>query len=206
MLTTSKRLLRKKRPEAPAGAREDRYNHLVAALGPWPDTKAIPLMTILKHNGFEDCLWAFRAVPRAQVARRDRMARLLACDFAEHVQHVWAAQFPDDDRPTRCIRVVRRFAMGRATSGELDAARRAAWGAVWMAARAAKEVREGKVVWRSKAEEAARAAAETARTCVRGVSAMSRVRVTADAACGATARAKEREWQIKQLKKRLRAT
>ncbi|NDJ54546.1 MAG: hypothetical protein GYB68_15880 [Chloroflexi bacterium] len=39
-----------------------------------------------------------------------RHLRLLACDFAEHVLHLFESAFPDDDRPRQAIMLSRRFA------------------------------------------------------------------------------------------------
>ena len=44
----------------------------------------------------------------------------LACDFAEHVLHLWEVKFPQDLRPRQAIEVSRRFARGEATAEELE--------------------------------------------------------------------------------------
>ena len=70
-------------------------------------------------------------------------ARLFVCDCAEHVLPIWAALYPNDERPQQAIAVARRYAMGEATAEELAAARAAAraavgdaaWAAAWAAAR-----------------------------------------------------------------------
>ena len=62
-----------------------------------------------------DKLWA--------VLRSDfldgKTLRLLACDFAEHVLHLYEVVYPEDKRPMKCIDVARRYAEGEATKAEL---------------------------------------------------------------------------------------
>jgi hypothetical protein len=81
---------------------------------------------------------ARRARVVREVARLDaRTARLLTCDFAEHVLPIFEEQHPNDKRPREAIAVARRFANGEATRAELAAARAAAWDAARVAARVA---------------------------------------------------------------------
>jgi len=69
--------------------------------------------------------------------------RLLACDYAEHVQRYWTEQYPSDNRPQECIDTVRAYVRGEASWDEVVAARDAAWAArdaraaAWAAAWAA---------------------------------------------------------------------
>ncbi len=58
-----------------------------------------------------------------------RQLRELACDFAEHVLHLWETRYPDDLRPRQAIEVARRYARGEAMREELDDAACAARGA-----------------------------------------------------------------------------
>ena len=148
MLTTSLNLLRE------AGACEDRYKHLLAALGgPSIDHDApIPLSRILDINGLDDCLWALRATPNEQDAERDRKARLFAVWCCREMplhdgRKMW--DLLTDERSRNAVDVAERFANGKATQEELaaawgaaraaarDAARAAAWDAAWAAAWAA---------------------------------------------------------------------
>jgi hypothetical protein len=103
---------------------------------------------ILESNGLNDSLWALRSVLPAQEKERDVEARLFACDFAERVLHIFEAEYPNDQRPRKCLEVARSFANGTATKVQLAAARAAArdasgavtWAAgnaVWDAAKAA---------------------------------------------------------------------
>ena len=66
-----------------AGACESRYAHLLRALGgtSLDHDAPINLLTILEHNGTEDCLWALCATAE----NCDQVARLMAADFAEAV-------------------------------------------------------------------------------------------------------------------------
>lgn len=146
-LHTTLRLLRRYE------ACEGRYAHLVSALGNETDDDApIPILRILDINGLDDALWALRAVPPDQRSARDRISRLLACDFAERVLPIFEEAHPHDARPRDAIAVARRYAAGNATAAELTAAYEAAREAVWAVASVAD--------WAAaSAGEAARAAA-----------------------------------------------
>ena len=181
-LTTNLVLLRRH------NACEDRYAHLVAALGPkWGGAKPIPFLQILKINGLDDALWALRAVPQKQTAARDRIARLFAADCAAHVLRLFEAESPTDTRPRECIVVARRFVNGKATAnltthdaaarGELAAASDAA-ASSFVAASAA-----------AAASDAAAAAFHAA---------------AAAAAAAASTYAAERKWQENRLVRYLR--
>jgi hypothetical protein len=162
ILTTTLRLLREN------GACSDRYAHLAKALGgvrKYGAETPIPLWRILETNGRDDTYWAFRAIPEEQIAWRDRIARLHACDcICSTPLHGGGVVYDllKDARSRNAIEVAERYALGLATSQELaaardaagdaarDAAGDAAWAAAWAAARAAA---------RAAAGDAARAAA-----------------------------------------------
>lgn len=141
-----------------AGACYDGYNKLVRSLQgqPFTDEDAdresyirfrhdaeIPLLDILKSNGFDDALWSLRCVSGA-----DRDIRLFAVWCARQVEHLM-----QDQRSKDALDVAERFANGDASDEELaaawdaagaaagdaagDAAWDAAWAAAWAAARAA---------------------------------------------------------------------
>lgn len=112
----------------------------------------------------------------------ERTARLLACDYAEHVLPVFEKELSGDLRVRRTIEVARRFANGNATKEELAAAR----AATWCAARAA----DGDAAWAA-AGAAARAADGDATWCA--------ARTAAWAATWDAAGAAEREWQMERL-------
>jgi len=104
------------------------------------DDEPLSYLTILESNGVDDCLWAARADDSDDAPQ---FWRLLACDFAEHIQKDDA-----DPRSLNAIAVARRFANGEASAKELkaagsaaraalvapgSAAREAAWEAAWAA-------------------------------------------------------------------------
>ena len=129
MPTTSFRLLHD------AGACKERYRFLAKALGgikAYGRDTPITLLQILNINGLDDALWAVRACPDS-----DTFARLLACDYAEHVLRIFETRYPDDYRPREAIAVSRRYARGEATDAELSAA----WYAAWAAGDAARAAR-----------------------------------------------------------------
>lgn len=123
----------------------------------------VTLLQILDSNGLNDALWALRA------CNDERFARLLACDYAEHILHIFESRYPDDKRPRRAIEVSRRCADGLATEDELNAARdaaRAARDAAWAAEAAARAAWAAWAAARA-AEAAARAARDAARAAER---------------------------------------
>lgn len=113
-LTTTLNRLRK------AGACKDRYKLLVESLGGVQVDHDAPinLLTILETNGVDDCLWALCATAE----NCDKVARLIAADFAEEVQPFWSNKYPHDDRPRKCIEAAKLFALGKISREELAAA------------------------------------------------------------------------------------
>ncbi len=173
-LTTTFALLRQH--EACARGYETLARHL-GGVTTYGSGTPIPLLAIMESNGLDDTLWALRAVPEEQGTERDRLARLLAADYAEHVLPCWTAIYPDDRRVGDCIAVARQYAAGEATDAELTAARAAAWAAgAAGAARAAG------------AAGAARAALAAAWAAA------------GDAGAAGAARAAERKWQAARLR------
>lgn len=170
MLTTTKRLLREH------GACKDRYRVLLEHIGQrYHDDQPITLLTVLASNGFFDTLWCLRAVPPEQEAERDRLAREVACDFAEHVLPIYEAAYPNDKRPRQAIETARKYLQGLATEAELANARRDAIAAANVTASLA-------------AIAAANVTASAANAAI----------ITATAAA-------EREWQTERLRERLAA-
>ena len=55
-----------------------------------------------------------------------RTIRLFACDCAERALPLFEREYPNDDRPRKAIATARRYAEGKATNEDLDAARDAA--------------------------------------------------------------------------------
>jgi len=115
-----------------AGACTSRYEHLVKALGgvTFDHDAPINLLTILEHNGAEDCIWALCAT----VENCDRVARLMAADFAELALPIFERQYPNDGRPRAAIAAARAYARE-----EISAAASAAASAASAAARAARD-------------------------------------------------------------------
>lgn len=128
MLHTTFALLRQ------ADACTEGYRKAHKALHPRYGEGPIPLTAILESNGCADALWCLRAILPKEVGLRDRLARLLACDYAEHVAHLWVAPPGVTWQPADTITVARRYAWGLATKEELLAAWIAAWDAAWITA------------------------------------------------------------------------
>ena len=104
----------------------------------------ISLSFILENNGLDDALWAMHCIKDAY-----RDISLFSVWCARQVQHLMR-----DSRSTNALDVVERFANGKATKEELEAASAAAWDASVdaSAARAAqtemfKLMCEGKAPW-----------------------------------------------------------
>ena len=97
-----------------AGACTKGYPKLASYLGgisAYGRDTPIPLTVVLDSNGFDDVLLCLRAT----IEDSAQFARLLACDYAEHV-----VRLTTDPRPARTIAVARRYANGRATEAELE--------------------------------------------------------------------------------------
>ena len=59
------------------------YDKLRASLPKdWKKNTPIPLTTVLDSNGLDDALWCLQAVLPEESGQRDKLARLLACDWA----------------------------------------------------------------------------------------------------------------------------
>ncbi len=102
------------------------WSKLLAHLGKTgPDDEPLSLVTILDSNGLGDALWALRTVEGF-----DREKRLFAVWCARQVEHLLT-----DQRSRDALDVAERYARGRATREELDAAADAADAAAYAAAR-----------------------------------------------------------------------
>ena len=124
---------------------KDRYDHLVAKLGPdYGDKTPINLLDILTHNGTADCLWALCATEKHPEA--ERVLRLMAADFAEAVLPIFEKQYPNDGRSRKAIEAARKYANGEITVQERAAARAAAWAAARAAARDAARDAQAKII------------------------------------------------------------
>ena len=121
------------------------YSKLAVSLGgvsKYGKHTPIPLTYVLESNGLDDALWTLKATLPEEEAERDKLARLLACDYAEGedglVLKSYEDEYPGDLRVRRCIETARRFAVGMATQEELAAARNAARASARAAVRAAR--------------------------------------------------------------------
>ena len=102
------------------------------------DTTEFPLLTVLDSNGMDDCLWVLD-----NVVKNRRIASLFAADCAERAHHLFAAVFPDDDRPMNAIRIARDPNATEAQRAAAGAAGAAAGDAAWDAARVAARAAAG---------------------------------------------------------------
>lgn len=169
---------------------KDSWGELLKSLGKHrADDESLPMLHILDTLGAEDTYWAMRSLPEY-----DAVWRLLACDYAERVLHLYEDTFPDDRRPRECIDVARKYVIGAASKDELAAARvaarAAASDAAWAAARDA--ARAARAAWA--AGDAAWAAWATA-----GDAAFDAARAAASDAGWAAGDA-ENNWQCQRLR------
>lgn len=98
--------------------------------------RPIEVATIAKSNGLSDALWVLRNATLSNQVEHAKFLRLLACDFAQHVLHIFEAKYPEDLRPRHAIIASRKYAHGQCSLEELSLARRAA-AAAYAAAAAA---------------------------------------------------------------------
>ena len=138
MLTTTFALAKK------GGACEESYKKFAKNVGgitKYGRNTPIPLTDILGVLGLRDALWCLWVTPKEQDAERDKLARIFACDCAEHVLHIYEKAYPNDNRPRKAITAARLYTEGKATTEERAAAGDAAWAAAsaaaWDTARAA---------------------------------------------------------------------
>ena len=98
----------------------DGWSKLLRHLGKTAaDDEPLSIETILDSNGIDDALWCLRAVDG-----QDRELRLYAVWCARRIQNLMS-----DPRSVAALDVAERYARGRATDDELEAARTAAAGA-----------------------------------------------------------------------------
>ena len=81
------------------------------------DDEPLPLVEILKSNGFDDALWCLRAVDHRNII-------LFAIACAREVQHLMT-----DRRSVQALDVAEAYVDGKATWEDLEHARRAAYAA-----------------------------------------------------------------------------
>jgi len=184
MLTTTFRLARE------ADACPESYKAVAKALGgikAYGQDTPVPLARILELQGLGDALWCLRYVIPEQQAEADKLARLFACDCAEHVLPLFEKEYPGDKRPRQAIEVARQYAKGEASTEELRAA-------AWVAGAAARDVAgvASRAAW-----AASRAAAKAAGWDAARAAAWDAAWDAAWAAGWVAARDAERVWQTK---------
>ncbi|MBU2060071.1 MAG: hypothetical protein KKB38_20365 [Gammaproteobacteria bacterium] len=182
MLTTTFRLAK----EAKAcQARYKRFARHVGGVRKYGRDIPIPLTEVADVLGLDDALWCLRITQQTEEA--ERLSRLLAADYAEHVLPAFESQFPDDSRPRSTIVLIKHW-LDTGEECDLGAAADAAWSAAYAARSAAYAARS--------AAYAARAAAYAAWAAAYAAwAAADAARAAADAA-----RSAEREWQLKRFK------
>ncbi|MDZ4248657.1 MAG: hypothetical protein U0990_01015, partial [Candidatus Nanopelagicales bacterium] len=83
---------------------KESYVAVKQALGKgWGLDDPIPLTRILELRGLDDALWCLVAVLPEEETARDKLAHLLACDYAERVLGLFETAYPDDKRPRQAI-------------------------------------------------------------------------------------------------------
>jgi len=118
------------------GPCRDGWGKLLRHLGKTePDDEPILFSTIVESNGLVDALHCLRAEPQY-----DRKVRLYVVWCARRVEHL-----NPDPRVKAANDVSERFANGRATVAELDAAAEAT--VTWVAREAKPAVRAGEAAW-----------------------------------------------------------
>ena len=141
--------------------------------------KTVSYSQALESNGWADFWWLLRNDTLSDTQLND--LRLLACDYAEDVLHLFESKCPDDKRPRQAIETARKFAKGQATIDDLKASAGAAWAAASGAA--------------------ARDAADAARDAAVAAAGAAVARAAAGAAAWYAADDAQREKQTEQLKK-----
>jgi len=185
MLTTTLKKLREYR------ACENRYDHLVEALGDeYGDDTPLSVSRILDTNGVSDALWALRACDMSQGDKN--AVYLLACDYAEHVLHIFEDKYPDNPHPRAAIEARRAWVKGGISDSELwEAATRVAVAAYTVAGSDA-------VAARFAAADAVAAACAAAAVAVYHAAHFA-VYYAADSAADSACAAEE-EWQAQKLR------
>jgi hypothetical protein len=191
-LSTTLNLLHK------ADACTSRYKVLVTALGnEYPKDKEINLLTILESNGLDDALWTMCAT----VENCEKVARLMAADFAEESLKYWNKFYPKDNRPKQAIKAARDFANELISKEELNAAADAAYDAADAAYADAATAAADAADAAYDAADAAYADAAAAAAWSAAAAAWSAAAATAaaDAAAWSAARLKQTEIFVKYL-------
>ena len=204
MTTTFARL---KQARACASGYRTLAKHLVS-VEEYGEDKEINLLTILDSNGLYDALWCLRAT----VQDCDREKRLIACEFAESVLHIFESKYPNDNRPRKTIQSAKQFANGGISMEEMRESRRSAAAADADAAYAAAAAADAYAAYAADADAAYAAAAAAAADAYAAYAAAAAAAAdaydayaayAADAADAAAARAKKKMQLTEIFKKYL---
>jgi hypothetical protein len=196
MLHTTFRLARE------AGACKDPYRKYAKHVGgvtKYGKDTPIKLIDILQVLGAEDTYWCFGCVLPEEEGVRNKLSRLLACDFAEHVLPIYERAYPNDKRPRQAIETSRRYTYGHATAEELVAALAAAWAAREAAGGGSWGGCLGGAAWAARAAYGAAGGGSWGGCLGAAWAAWAATRAAGDAAAWAAreaAREAEREWQL----------
>lgn len=122
MLYTTLRILRKNH------ACRSAYALLRASLPHhFEQDEPIPLIHGTSCNSFQDILWAFHVVHPDCESERNRIARLVGCEYAEAVLPILERYHPGNTQFRKIIDTSRRFACNTASLKELFNAETVAW-------------------------------------------------------------------------------
>ena len=168
---------------------KDEWTKLLAELGKTAaDNEPLPFATILEINGLDDALWCCRAEP--QYAKE---WRLLMVAYARRVEHL-----STDPAVKNAIDVAERYANGKATDEELNAARTAAWDAAGAAAWAAAHDAASAAA-RAAAHDAASVASAANAAAWAAARAAASVALLNAASAASAAWEDERKWQEQEF-------
>jgi len=85
--------------------------------------KTVSLKDALESNGTEDLLSAFFDNKEHFVESQIKDAKLLLCDYADHVLHIFEEKYPDNNAPRTCIETTRKYINGECSKAGLIVAK-----------------------------------------------------------------------------------
>ena len=80
--------------------------------------KTVKLSEALESNGIDDLFWLLDEIPLSTEQEND--LRLLACDYASDVLHIFEEKYPTDKIPRLAIEAARKYINGEISKEELD--------------------------------------------------------------------------------------
>lgn len=123
MLHTTFRLAKEANPEPACKTSYKKFAKHVGGVKKFGQDTPIPLTEILDVCGFQDAIWCLKCT----IENSDRFCRLYILECAEHVLPIFEEAFPNNKRPRRTIKILRKEMDGEATSKELAYARDNHW-------------------------------------------------------------------------------